>query len=50
MPFDKKHTTHAHLGATLALGNNTHLNAGIQANHQDHDTKVGGFVGAQMAF
>lgn len=50
VPFDKKHTTHAHLGATLALGNNTHLNAGIQANHQDHDTKVGGFVGAQMAF
>lgn len=47
--FRKQNATSAHLGATLTLGK-TRLNAGIHASHQDGDTNVGGFVGAQMAF
>ncbi|WP_114799876.1 autotransporter domain-containing protein [Moraxella canis] len=47
--FDQQNSTHAHLGATVKLGK-TNLTTGINATHQDGDTNVGGFVGAQMAF
>ena len=47
--FDQQNSTHAHLGATIKLGK-TNLTTGINATHQDSDTNVGGFVGAQMAF
>lgn len=47
--FDQQNSTHAHLGATIKLGK-TNLTTGINATHQDGDTNIGGFVGAQMAF
>lgn len=48
--FAKQNATTAHAGVKLALNARTSLNAGVHATHQNSDTNVGGFVGAQMTF